>query len=627
MDRGTLRRGPTPGLVIALSAASWVATAQQPTTVPFNEAVSVRITHDGAWLNYASGEREMAEIEDLVAAFDPQDDEEEEDTDRVWYWYEHQINTPRAPEGWTFFSPVVDEPMGLHVVLTDMGGRLGRAIVTERDTGEAVGELQADDTGAEIDGRVDVSPGHEAFDIEVRDRADQCMLLLGANNPRVEEVLPVACRDGWLPNRGADHEMCSLADTKCPGRLEDTFSLEGQVSTQQRVCDSTFGCPVPTQFENDSPEPMPIVPNRALLDRQVLRDSTQDWEPVGLPPRAVEQVRDALAAVRTQLAGGVSAVEPYVAPPFSRGTCHWWVQLVGDLRAVIYYPYRGRRRDREEMAAFLQRMGDSFGAAGGRGSVVPCQAIADAERARWDPWREQWCAIWTPRPVGDIWTLIVKQHGGSQARPLRGITAPVTFELWSDIAPPDGTAGYVAGRGQVDFTEAWTTPEPPRNAGPGLEFTPDGPGGGECTVELGKGWRWKATARPDSHPHYSPVDSVTFDHNGPATKRFDVKLVSLLSLVVKTVDDRGEAVGTVVDLDVAREDRWLGWAQGETQGQGGRQAWSPHQPLDPGRYRVRAADAARGPRDWSEWHEFTVLPGLEQTVTIAVPTRAAAAAP
>jgi len=354
----------------------------------------------------------------------------------------------------------------------------------------------------------------------------------------------------------------------------------------------------------------------------VLRDTTEDWEPDGLPARAAQQVRDALIALRAQLTGGELAVERYAAPPFSRGTCHWWGGLEGELRAVVYYPYRGRRRDRAEMAAFLHKMAESLGPAGGRDSAVPCQAVADAERAKWDPYREQWCAIWTPRPVGDIWVLRAKQFSDPHPCPLHAITAPVTFELWADITPPNGVPDRVGGYGTAEWTEAWTTPEPPRPTWPGLHFPPDGPDRGRCTVELAKGWKWKASARPRA-TGYSTGELRPLNVAGAAARRLDIQLEKLLTFRAGVVTDATPAVAQPAEVELELQVQGGLWAQvnaGPTTEQpNGDCVRVAYRPLAPGTYRVRAKRLNAAAREWSEWEVFEVMPGIELTKTIAVP--------
>ena len=136
-------RWPVGPIATVAACLSVSVGAQQLTPVPFDTDVSVYIAHSGTWFRYDTGLEEEAEIEDPVAAFEGKTLVPDEAYD--WAW--HQINAPRVPRGWTFFSPVERAPMRLRVRLRDKRSRLGQVGVSEVHSGDHVARKTGTVTG------------------------------------------------------------------------------------------------------------------------------------------------------------------------------------------------------------------------------------------------------------------------------------------------------------------------------------------------------------------------------------------------------------------------------------------------------------------------------------------------
>jgi hypothetical protein len=256
----------------------------------------------------------------------------------------------------------------------------------------------------------------------------------------------------------------------------------------------------------------------------------------------------------------------------------------------------------------------------GVGEERPSHAVAAAIAASWKPEDTKTYKSGPPVAVGDVWGLRAHAVEEPSAVPLMGIAAPVTLELWAKRWPRmSGALGLTGGTGTVEVAKAWVDPAPPaaRPARVELNFPSDGEGKGKCTVELAKGWKWKATAGP-TVPAYSEGHVGPFGVPGRGNLRIGSPLKALLCLRIRTLAPGREDQPAQVELHRrAVQDVWLPVDTGETTQQlNGEQVWTYPQPLFPGTYRVRAR-AMAGP--WSGWEEFGLAIGVEVTKIITVP--------
>jgi hypothetical protein len=584
---------------LLIGASGGRLAAQQPTPLPFARSLSMYVGHRGTWLNYGSGQQERAEIEDPLAAFRAAEPVGE-DPDQ---WAYCQINDPQVPNGWTFFTPVGDRPMKLHVIVRDAQGRLGGAEISDRDTGISFGTVPAKADGSHIDGCLPVPPTREAFTLLVRGKDNGTILFRAAtNNPRIADVVVIAAQYDWEPNKGEEHDCPIVPPSR---RLWGALgSAEGKRTGHPDL--DTRACAGPLEFTNDTPYVVQAEPKYPLREKQVVKDTTTTFEDKRFTPQAQRHLRTALAAVRKSWEG--SPVLPLLElPPFSRGIGHWPAGLEGQMKAVVCFPYRGRRSHRPHIARWLE-VCEVSSPQSGIGQQAPSQAVAAAIADTWGPYERMAYQSQAPIAIGDVWGLRA-WSGGTPDGLTEAITTPVTFELWGDmVAPPPGAPGRLDGRGTAAVVEPWTDARPPHPAfgDMGLSFSdPDS-------------WRWKATGEPSPRMAYSKGEVGPFEVPGNDTVRIVCHLEKLLCLKIKTASEGGEHVQANVELEQQVEGGiWTASWVGETTRQpNGEQVWAYSLPLSPGTYRARAR-AGKGP--YSEWHQFDVAIGIEQIEGVTVP--------
>ena len=595
--------------VLLMVATGGRVPAQQPTPLPFDQSLSIYAGHYGTWLNYNAAEQEQAEIEDPLAAFRAT----ESVCDEPEQWGYCQINDPRVPDGWTFFTPVEGQPMKLHVIVRDAQDRLGKVEITDRDTGIRFGTVPADHDGSRIDGCVPVPATREAFTLLVRGKDSGTILFrAAANNPRIADAVVVAVQYDWEPNKGEEHDCPRVPPSRrLWGALD---SAEGKRTGHPDL--DTRACAGPLEFTNDTPYIVEAEPKYPLHEKQTVKDTTIVFQHRRLPPEAQRHVRTALAAVRKSWEGS-PVLPPLELPPFSRGIAHWPVGLEGHVKAVVCFPCQGRRRHRVKTADRLEVHG-ALAPRLGVGQEAPSHAVAAAIADRWGPYERMAYQSRAPIAVGDVWGLRAWYAGTPEAGPLTVITAPVTFELYADNAPP-GAPGLAEARASAEIVEPWTAARPPHPefGDMRLDFSdPNNPC--ICTLELAKGWKWKATAQPSPRMAYSKGEVGPFEVPGNDTVRIECHLEKLLCLKIKTVSEGGEYVQASVELDQPWDrELWARTASGQsTQQPNGECCWSPPSLLSPGTYRARAR-AGKAPH--SEWQQFDVATGIEQVETVTVP--------
>jgi hypothetical protein len=601
---------------VALLMVVGTAVAQErtPTTVPFDEALSVYVAHDGTWLNGSTWEEEEAEIEGPVAAFEAW----EEVSDDLDVWVPHQINVPAIPEGWVFFDAVETEAMDLVVLIRDTDNRLGHVEIIHRDTGQPIGILQANPQGAEISGTVPVDPLIEAFNLVVKDPTGQTLMQAPENNPRIVDAVVFSKSFGWEPNCGDEHAPCPANPRTAPyGNPEQ---LDADEPSKATVPFTKTACAGGQEFERDAPTIDQVGPKYDLMDKKILDKTLVDPMelPGGLQQEALEEIRDQLAAAEAPFLGGNTFLEALVAKPYSRGKAHWKMTVYGEGRALIYFPIRLRTVTKLQLAGELESRADAKWPEA-LGTHNPSGDWGAKIGVTWTS-QDQKKAL-PPEPLGNVWALRASSTWDPLALPEESITAPITFELWGDKVEPDGQPGYIGGTGTATRDAADVTPPPPMvpPSTVGLTFPWMGESKGRCEVQLAKGWKWKGTGTT-GNPAYSSGTVDPFPVPTEVAPRINVTLQALLRLIVKTIDDQqGQPCAAMIELYKQVGEQWQPLVTGQmTSYDNGEYVWRygvSHVP--PGTYKVRARWPGWPPPPWTE-DVIAVGPDIEVIRTLAV---------
>lgn len=614
MEYRWVRRFAVQMVVLGVLLGGPIAGADvTPTALPFDATLSMYVGHSGTWYNYNAHQEETAEVEDPVAAFEATETFSED----VDVWADHQINDPAIPTGWLFFSPVDEEEMALHVVIRDTQSRLGDVVVRDRDTWQIAGVLPANEAGSEIDGSLVVNPSTEAYSLEVRDQTHSNLLFhAAANNPRVEQAFAFSQLYGWTPNCGGDHngEQCPGDPLSLPSG--DPRSTDGKTVSGAGPAPSINGCAGPKEYTNDTQEQVAITPIYPLQDKEIVKDVAPPFGNLSL--EASTAIGAKIEAARQAYQGGHAVLQSYAVKPFARVMVHWPVALTGGATAILYVPYRGRTTNHVTVEASIAgKVNEEWGA--GSGASDPADAVVLSLAAKWGPGEKKMGCL-PPVKVGTLWGLTCSAAAAPGITFEEGITSDVTFELHVNVPP-----GLKDGEGLVEPGQAWTTPAPP---GPDpddrvLTFPGDGEPLGHCTVQLPKGWKWKAKGKPATLGGEDDVygEGSVAPFNVPHSTEVAIvcPLVKLLILKVKAENPHHGAEESVIEVEMQDGATWRPESSGETVGQAnGDQIWFHMGPVGPGRYRARGQSKQPG-AEWSNWYEFTVAAGYEQIVTVIAP--------
>ncbi len=591
-------------VAVALVSLTGAAMVQQLHTVPFDTALSIYVGHDGTWYRYDVGQAEEAEIEDALGVFAPN----EEVSDDPDIWVDHQVNDPPSPSGWTFFSAVDTEPMSLHVMVADTQNRLGQIVVTDRYTGATVGTLTANAQGSSISGSLTVDPTREAFRLELKAKGSgTTMAKFQVISPRVEDGIAVTFYYGWIPNRGDEHAPCAETYLGPPWGNPETYA--GKMSTAA-VEENRPACCGNTAYTNDQPQQGVVTPKYNLLNHKLLQNV--NFDPTGTGGKVGDEVNAALTAARQDYLNGQTYLGQLALLPFSQGVSHFPAELYGQIRSILYCPYKGLTSRKAEIAPAVRGMLGNFRNVGVGHSEVAWALEAGITLSRVDRIRYQ---IQSPVAVGDLWGLRSSANGGPLSLPTQPLTAPVTFELYGDLVPaPSPSPGLIGGNGSaVKADTAWTPvpPPPPMETTKTLTFPGQGPDLGRCTVQLAKGWRWTATG---GSMHYNPGQVGLFDVPVAETKTITANLNLLLCLRLAT--------GTTpcqVELQRLVGGDWQAVDLGNTSLVDGVQTRTiAERPT--GVYRARAKrQMGPPPPQWGNWTEFQVAIGPVQTQPLTAP--------
>lgn len=588
------------------------ASSETLTEVPFDTSLSIYVGHDGTWMNYASGLDEEEEIEDPVAAFAPG----EQMSDDPDVWGAHQINLPEPPQGWVFFDPVETETMELHVVIQDTQNRLGEVEITNYDTGGPVGTLEANAQGSEIDGTVVVDPSCEDFRLEVTNLSGTAVLLqAGARNAKVDDAFGVAVPFAFEPNRGQEHQCWYV--TGGLGPWGSPLSVDGKVSTEMSAW--ATACMGPCPFNNDNEQVLAVPPATILDDKQMPLNGVT-WPAPGLALKAMQSVGPVVTGIWARYDGGQRVFPDYSAPPYSKGTAHFPCEVQGELYAIVYVPYSGKEIHKGTIApevtgTIFSHRSEAAGTSDPAGELAAKVVWTIQEKTKWQ--------VGSVVALGNVWGLMGRSSSAPAAMDLEGFTAEVTFELWADKAPPaPGAPGRVGGTGTALRDTAFTTPAPPApmDGNLVLNFPSDGENKGLCVVELAKGWKWKATARPFMLP-YTEGEVGPVEVRGPITERINTQLTALMTLKVKTVSSDNPPTNTPAQVELQKQTEgggWIPYGNGQsTEQPGGEYVWTTGG-LAPGMYQVRAKAIYGMGSPWSDWQQFPVIPDIEMTRTVTV---------
>jgi len=583
------------------------------TPLPFDASISVYLGVSAEWRNLENGVTQTMECRCRIQAFQPDQTPTEEGVDQ------QPLVEWEVPTGWEFVDPVGDQVM-LVVVVRDQQGRLGRVTIEDLNQQTPLGELAANAEGTEVNGEVAVPSATLYYSLTIHSKQGFILGKLGGRRPGEVKYYLALLGGGFTPNhppRAEGVPTCFGHAEAPPGDPEDiTNKTAGAGGIRTIIGDMTK-----PREDNDTAQETQVMPPRVFCKRKKLRD---DVDP-RIESRAVN-AGDVLPALRTEDNAkipltDVGNVPPEQRkglwmPPFSRAAARWCLVFDGIATGVVAVP---QHKAKENWWNVLLAGAAAGLIAESRSMAVAVAAALNELLKQRDKQEATGLRPGDVIAAGDIWVLGASELGKSLVQ-VQNITAPVTFELWADLLPPaPGQAGLVGGTGIATVVEPWTNPPPP-GAMPqdaALNFPDDGPDKGRVTVNLGKGWKWTATGRPNMMP-YSQGNVGPFRVPTTVPQRINSNLQMLLTLKVKTVSAHGNEPCRVELERKMPDNSWAIQGSGDTTTQAnGEEIWSTG-PLNPGTYRVRAQSRLGMMSPWSNWEEFGVQIGIEVTRSVTV---------
>jgi hypothetical protein len=597
-----------PAVLIGLVLLPGAAHAEpfQTWRAPFDHALSMYVSYEGMWSASVSGDDIKGDVEGELALYPPG----ESITDDVVSWCEHQVNQPVVPDGWQFWQPGEDPRMKLRVVIRDRLYRLGEVTVSRLGSGQLVGTLAADDGGGEIDGTLPVSAPEDPLVLVVTARrTSKTLLRAGTCGDGIDDnlVYPVCNEYAWMPNTGEPSAPGSPWPNEPP--YGDPRSVEGKLSVPMAEASWPRACAGNVPFENNEAAPSMAFPRYELPDKWIVKGTLGAW--------SIAEWQAKIDAAVDRFRNGTTVLADYTTPPYSRGTAHWYLRVIGAINCALLVPCR--KRTKPYLEAILPAKVKASLPAGNNQSEVANALAAELGNHLRAEMAQQQCGA--PTGMGDAWALFCDYGQPPVAFPLTGIKSDVTLELGRYAALPGDPPEPLSGTGTATVIEPYLTPPPPRPVpdSVSLTFGPDG----RCTVPLEKGWKWAVVATPD--PYYGSP-SVRQDVGTPweGVWRFFCEPQVQQYISIETTRN-GKPFPAPVELQwrPAPGADWAPAGEGTSSLRYGPEfrmywpesTWSAG-PRQLGVYRARA----QGPGgQWSDWQEFTLVPALEYVAVVDVP--------
>ena len=286
------------------------ARAATPTPLPWDNTLSMGVSHSGLWFNHTTQEERVAEIEDALAAYQPG----ETMVDTAADFGAHQINDPVPPAGWTFYEPAnPDNPMQLHVIVRDTRNRLGSVVVTNAETGARIGTIKANQQGSEIKGAVKVATAVAQVNLNVMDAGGTTLVQAAAIDPTTDTAVAAIASLTWIPTMVFSTPV-RMRPCSCKQHPDDPLRQPHRgTATRRRLAQRCIRLLWPRAFENDLPTVGPFTPVYPVVNKHLCRD--MPGVAAILPLAARHAVHAKIDEARAPFRDGTGVLADYQAPP------------------------------------------------------------------------------------------------------------------------------------------------------------------------------------------------------------------------------------------------------------------------------------------------------------------------
>jgi len=603
----TMQRGIAAAFVLALLASMCLASGQAPVALPTDPDLAAYVGSTGRFQSRTLPETRNLSMAAWAAAFGPGETFDFAALmDRAYL----ELGLPDE-DGWGEFI-ALDDNLTIHVHVTDRKSRLACVRVYEVPSGALIGTLQASQGGAIVQGTL-------SNDAEVRDYKLEIVSAGGALLSTLAVDLGKWDAVSWISVGGGFEPFCPApiactrytprgADSNPPGN--DYFRITGDPRTAPGASSGTTyvatsqGCAT-MDVTNDSATPITKSPPAAYMQfvkKDVIHNSVALGSIKFGDPAAMTALQNLMASLTVRdLAQALSSVS---FPPYSEGYAYWQPVFTGQVTAILAAPYE-RVRKGGSWTVLL-------------GAIVPGLTGADflsrllvSAAGTWlQNEQNRLESKFRPgdvRSLGDVYSLVTAQ-GAAEARNLAPLLAPVTFQVQPSVSPSPPFTPVFSGTVELDNPPACTSPPPPGPANGGvLTFNAKG----TATMQLAKGYRWKATGQILSPMGYT-ASTMAFQTPCSQTVVIPTTLTTLLQLNVFTRTPTGPGPALVkVKLNgvVVRE------GTSAPQPNGHYMVSLAGSPFAPGTYVIEATNPPNQP---ATPVTITVAPAVTQEATITL---------
>ena len=523
---------------------------------------------------------------------------------------------------WYAFAPTTDD-YNLKIDILDAAKRLGRVVITDLDTGEALGSIDASADHSAIVGQLSCAWTEPYFRIDGYSTNNTPLFRLAASNGTPDTFVHFKMSAPFEPYQPAPvttpHWTGSGVQTWGP--IGNPYSPAGvQIGSTLNASSQGAGA---ADGSNDSPNANPLSPPQpyvfykpkkciealsSAVIMSYLSNTTAD-----VPSLAAD-----VEATQTETAG--PALGNYTMAPYSVGTAVWTARFEGTATAFFVVPYRIRVRPNlwaaiaglsPALAGYLTGAHTGEWVNAVSGALATWLATAQGTASGLRP------GMIIPLP-SDVKSVTCAQ-AGLLAPYTAAITQDVTFTLAPNIAPPAGMNAI--GSGGITDVTAWTTPAPPGGSfNLDLSFSPSS---ATVTKALPKGYKYKANAnitfpvgyQGGTHDYFfvPGVTAVTIPCT--LTKLFAWRIVTVTQSPSAPLPPAPEGPAQVVIKNVAGQTV----RSGDSVFVGGRYVFTALT-MDPGTYTIEATRSMVGAPPATYKGTVTVLASAgveaEDTVTL-----------
>ncbi len=463
---------------------------------------------------------------------------------------DHALTLMPLPDDsdWYVFAPTTDT-YNLKFDIVDTANRLGRIVVTDLDTGEAIGSIDASADHSSIVGQLSIPWTEPYYRIDGYTPSNTPLFRLAASNGAPDTYVHFKVSAQFQPYKPAlvTTPRWSGSGVQTWGPLGDPYNPQGVLIGFTAGSSQGAGA---ADGPNDSPNANPLYPPQPYVQYQKKKciEALSSAAVIAYPSNTTADVP--LLAADVEAEQGVQppltdlALGNYTMAPYSINTAAWTVKFDGRVVAFFVVPFRVRQKANLWTAVLgLSTTLQPYLTGNHSGQWVSSVAGAFATWLLSDSGKSSGLKAGMVIPLpNDVKTVTAAQTGVVSAY-TAAVCQDVTFTLQPDQAPVGWT-----GWGLITLGAATTTPSPPPASIRALRDLTFAAGAPSVTRSLPKGYRYTVTGCVNPEPGFTRAPAREFQLPGDASVAIPCTLNALFTWKIYTETDgatNGPATVTV----------------------------------------------------------------------------------